>query len=269
MISVTFWLPDDERDRLIADLWEAGTTGITEGPNSLRAFFGDRPAAESMLRRFSQFDPELVEEPDRDWVRQTLDAWQPFAVGERFYLVPEWRDDPAPPGRLRLTIHPGMACGTGAHPATQLCLEAMERFVRSRDTVLDVGTGTGILAGAGSLLGAGKVVGCDIDPDATPIAHHNWPALAFFTGSLQSVRSETAALIVANLSALILEEISGELRRCLQSDGVLVLSGFRADEAGAVLERIGFPEIERLTRDGWSCLVVTPSRKGGTFSPLA
>ena len=70
----------------------------------------------------------------------------PMLAGERFFLVPPWCDDPAPPGRLRLEIYPGMACGTGRHPATQLCLEALERTVRPGMTLVDVGTGSGILS---------------------------------------------------------------------------------------------------------------------------
>ena len=76
---------------------------------------------------------------------------------ERFFLVPEWRDDPAPEGRVRLIMHPGIACGTGTHAATRLCLTAMERHVAAGDSVLDVGTGSGILADAARVLGASPV----------------------------------------------------------------------------------------------------------------
>jgi ribosomal protein L11 methyltransferase len=253
VISVLFWPSDDERDILIAELWEAGTTGITETPNSLRAFFKDHITAESMAEKFAHCQPEIVEEPDQDWIQQTYNAWQPFTVGDRFYLVPEWLDDPAPPGRIRLTIHPGMACGTGAHPATQLCLEAMEKFVGKNDRVLDVGTGTGILAGAAGLLGAHGMAGCDVDADATVIARGNWPEIPFFTGSLECVRSGSVSLIVANLSAAILEHIAPELRRV---GATLIVSGFQLEEAARVLESIGLPEKLRLEKDGWACLVL-------------
>ncbi len=75
------------------------------------------------------------------------------------------RRQPTPPGRLRLEIYPGMACGTGRHPATQLCLQAIERYVRPGARVLDVGSGSGILSDAARLMGAASVIGCDIDPD--------------------------------------------------------------------------------------------------------
>ena len=82
----------------------------------------------------------------------------PMEVGEKFFLVPEWRDDAPPPGRFRITVNPRMAFGTGVHESTRLCLEAMEEFVRPGSDVLDVGTGSGILAKAADLLGARRVI---------------------------------------------------------------------------------------------------------------
>src|ERR1700691_2629248 len=96
--------------------------------------------------------------------RVLRDAWPPLCVGERFYLVAPWHAAvQAPAGRMRLEIYPGMACGTGRHPATQLCLQAIERYVKPGAQVLDVGSGSGILSDAARLLGAGVVIACDVD----------------------------------------------------------------------------------------------------------
>ncbi len=105
---------------------------------------------------------EARQEEDRDWVEAAREMLQPMEVGERFFLVPEWRDDPAPAGRFRMVVNPGMAFGTGVHETTRLCLEALERYVRPGMDVLDVGTGSGILARAAGLLGARRVYACDI-----------------------------------------------------------------------------------------------------------
>ena len=148
--------PDDEL--LTLRLWEAGTLGITEGDGFIDAFFEDAEAA-------SQFGvPEAV--INVDWVAKTQEGFPPLLVGEKFFLAPPWRTEPTPPGRLRLVITPGAQCGTGYHRCTQLCLEAMERILRPGDSVLDVGSGSGILSIAAKLLGAGRVIACDIDPDA-------------------------------------------------------------------------------------------------------
>src|SRR6202034_2936508 len=148
-----------------------GTAGVSEEDAGLRAFFEDHHDAVSLLQRFAEFSPELREEKPIDWERVTHDAWPPLSVGERFYLVAPWDEAaPTPPGRLRLEIYPGMACGTGRHPATQLCLRAIERYGGPDDRVLDVGSGSGILSDASVLIGGASVIGCDIDPDAVRIA---------------------------------------------------------------------------------------------------
>src|SRR5580692_1423457 len=170
---------------LIADLYEAGTSGVIEHDGWVEAFFDDREAA-------AKFG-EPVEAPEIDWVQQTKDAWPPRLVGEKFFLVAPWRTEPTPPGRFRLEINPGQQCGTGQHPCTQKCLEAMERIIKPGDSVLDVGSGAAIL------LGAGRVIACDIDPLA---------ALDFI-GSVNAVRSNSFDVVVANIN----EEVIGAMRQ--------------------------------------------------------
>ena len=153
MHSVRLYATQDGKDRLVAELWELGTLGVAErdlpdGRVELRSFF-----AEAI--QHPVFDGgEWRQELDADWDVQWREVWQPVLVGNRFFLAPDWCDDPAPAGRLRLTMHAGMAFGTGADATTQLCLEAMERHVMQGCAVLDIGTGTGILAIAAKLLGA-------------------------------------------------------------------------------------------------------------------
>lgn len=203
----------------LADLYEAGTAGVIEQDGWIEAFFEDRETA----ARFG--DPRPCEEID--WVRHTEDAWPPLEVGKKFFLVAPWRTEATPPGRFRLEINPGMQCGTGQHPCTQLCLEAMERVVRPGDAVLDVGSGSGILSIAAKLLGAGRVVACDIDPDAAKV-------VPFFVGSVDAVRLASFDVVVANISAAVIEEYRAEFERVAR---VRILSGFQ-DESGA-----------------WTCLV--------------
>jgi len=195
----------------LADLWEAGTLGIIEHDGWIEAFFEDHATA----ARFG--DPNLV--PDIDWVKQVEDAWPPVEVGQSFFLAAPWRTEPTPPGRLRLVIEPGMQCGTGYHPCTRLCLAAMERVIQPGDSVLDVGSGSGILSIAAKLLGAGRVVACDIDPDAAK-------PVAFFIGSVDAVRTGAFDVVVANISEDVIGRMRPDLERVARRR---ILSGFRDD----------------------------------------
>ena len=241
-------LPADE-DRLSAELFEAGTAGISEEPGGLRAFFEDESDRQTLEQRFALYQPEFRREDPVDWAQVSRDAWPPVLVGQRFFLVPPWRSDPTPPGRLRLEMTPGMACGTGHHPATQLCLEAMDRYVLPGSTVLDVGTGSGILMAAAQLLGAAQVVGCDIDPAAIEVARDRVKA-PLFIGSVDAVRSRCADMIVANISSAVVEELAGDFQRVRKQESVLILSGFQEWDLPE-----GFQPRESLRKDEWLCLV--------------
>lgn len=202
--------PDDEL--LTLRLWEAGTLGITEGDGFIDAFFEDAETA-------SQFGvPEAV--INVDWVAKTQEGFPPLLVGEKFFLAPPWRTEPTPPGRLRLVITPGAQCGTGYHRCTQLCLEAMERILRPGDSVLDVGSGSGILSIAAKLLGAGRVIACDIDPDALR-------PVPFFVGSVDAVRSDTFDLVVANINEDVIGSMRADFERVAPKR---ILSGFQDDD---------------------------------------
>jgi ribosomal protein L11 methyltransferase len=201
---------DPERvDTLLADLWEAGTAGVTEGDGFVDAFFEDVAAAAAFG------SPVLT--AGRDWVQETEDAWPPLLVGEKFFVVAPWRTEPTPPGRFRLQINPGMQCGTGQHPCTRLCLEAMERIIQPGNRVLDVGTGSGILAIAAKMLGAATVVACDIDPEAAREA-------PFFVGSVDAVRSGAFDVVVANISEVVIGDLKAEFERVAPRR---ILSGFQ------------------------------------------
>jgi ribosomal protein L11 methyltransferase len=243
-----------DRDELIADLWAAGTTGITEEEETLRAFFEDG-AEGIVLQQLAPYAPALEREENRDWVRDVQEQWKPFPVGDRWWLVPEWRDDPAPEGRIALRIHPGMACGTGWHAATQLCLQALERYPPGGLTLLDVGTGSGILAEAARLLGAFPI-GCDIEHEATVIARANLgDRVPLFTGSLRSVREDAVRAVVANLNAATLRSLAVDLKRVVVPGGLLILSGFRNEEADEVADSLRLSAYETLEHEGWACLI--------------
>lgn len=261
---------ESEADLLSAELWEQGASGIQEEtmPGKkcrLRAWFED---PSGLMQRFAPFHPRVEADPNIDWELHTRQAWRPFEVGRRLYLAPEWDESATPIGRVRVTIHPGMALGTGAHPATQLCLQAIDKHLQLRETLLDLGAGSGILAAAALRLGLQRVVACDIDPDSAAAARANLlrdalPA-AVFAGSTRALRSGSVDAIVANINSVTHETLAAEYARLARR--VLVLSGF-PDRYVPRIERAmrleGFRPADALARQEWVCLVLTRSGSSG------
>ena len=213
MYSVHIDVEPDALDVLVAELGDAGTLGIVEGAGFVQAFFEDYDTA----ARFGS--PAITEATD--WVKHTEESWPPLLVGEKFFVVAPWRTEPTPPGRMRLELNPGTQCGTGQHPCTQKCLEAMERLVKPGCSVLDVGSGSGILSQAALLLGAKRVVACDIEEDSAHL-------VPFFLGSVDAVKSNSFDVVVANISEDVVGVLYPDLARIAP---VRILSGFQ-DEAG-------------------------------------
>lgn len=261
MFSLEIEAPDEQQDLLVAELWEEGSAGIVELDNGrLRAFFEDHADRDALYERFRAVSWRREEECD--WVALSRADWEPFLVGERFFLIPEWRSGPATEGRLKIVVNPGMAFGTGVHETTQLCMEALETYVRPWMAMLDVGTGSGILAQAAALLGAAPVWACDIDPAAVAIARDN-AGPCVFLGSIDAVRSGCAGLITANISPEAIALLAPELLRCLRSGGMALVSGFERAEIAAV-ERVfqqhGGQVRETRHKGNWALLAVDQGR---------
>jgi len=239
----------EDRDLLIAELWEQGSAGIVELNDAcVRAFFDDAADSHELLRLYPGARKRIEEE--RDWVQSARDLLQPMEVGRRFYLVPVWRDDPTPDGRFRIAVNPGMAFGTGVHETTQLCMEALEDYLKPGMSVLDVGTGSGILAEAARLLGAGTVYACDTDPVAVEVSRQG------FVGSVDAVASASADLVVANISPEAITVLAPDLLRVLRRPGgVLLASGFERQEVE--MSQAALPPAAEVRAKGNWALTVT------------
>lgn len=233
-----------ETDLVIAELYEAGVLGITETPvgegvTRLEAYLPDEAAAGELARRFPASKPRIAGADNRDWVAYARAQWRPTPVGDRFYLVPEWETAvQVPEGRILLPMPAGQGFGSGSHESTQLALSALEHTAVEGASVLDVGTGSGILLAAARLLGAEALYGCDTDPVAVDaasgyLAKHGHAA-SLYTGSIEAVQARRFHLVLANLNATLILNLLGDLLAALRPHGRLILSGILREEQAAI-----------------------------------
>jgi ribosomal protein L11 methyltransferase len=260
-----YLLPADREEAAVAHLWMAGTLGVqtltgTDGQLRLEAWFPLDAPPQEPLPGVELEREEMV--PDADWFATWRERAVPFSVGRTLHLDPrEPEETPAevPEGRHRLRLPARAAFGTGSHESTALALELLEDAdVRGR-RVLDVGTGTGVLAFAALLFGARSVVGCDVDP-ASPFHARDNSALnglhpRLFAGRLAALRDRPAfdLALVNVVPEQILPEMPALVRR-LTPGGEAILSGILAERGRQVLDRmrgLGFFEVGRKSAGDW------------------
>lgn len=254
MISLKLHCTIDLKDTLIAELYAAATTGIVEnefpgGDCILEAFFDTPEEAQVASEVFAQYNPEWVDHGTRNYVAEFQAQWPPIEVGNRFYLAAPWDESPTPENRIRIEYQPGMACGSGIHPCTRLCLAALEDAVKPNSSILDIGVGSGILLLAAAQLGATTLAGCDIDHDSVTIAAQSIRHASLFTGSLRSIRDASFDTAIANISSIAAEELRSDLLRVTKPGGTIIVSGFRIGD---------WPDQytgERIELDGWAAIV--------------
>lgn len=201
---------------------------------------------------------EILE--DKDWERSWMDNFHPIQCGERLWIVPSWQDAPNA-SAVNLKLDPGLAFGTGTHPTTFLCLAWLDEHLKGGEQILDFGCGSGILGLAGLLLGAERMEGIDIDPQAMTATRNNAETNGISANRYQVTTSSEALngpfeVVVANILAGTLIDLSDQLIAHTQPNGYLVLSGVLAHQADDVMAAFGnhvkFDPVAE--KDGWVCI---------------
>jgi ribosomal protein L11 methyltransferase len=230
--------PDSDTLLALADDFQP--LAVEERDGTTRIFFGstaDRDAARGALA--AQFTVAPVDVSDEDWARRSQQNLQPVTIG-RIAVVPS-PEPPAPsPGEITIVIPPSMGFGTGHHVTTRLCLQALQDLDLAGKTVLDVGTGSGVLAIAADLLGAVRARGIDYDADAIQAARENLPLnpsarrVAFDIVDVNGASFEPADIVTANLTGALLVKSAATLLQSVKAGGTLILSGILAAERDEV-----------------------------------
>jgi ribosomal protein L11 methyltransferase len=235
---------------------------------------GARRAIEEGLWHLSQIwdvipEPTFRTIPDQDWTAGWKSRVPTIHLGRRVVIKPSWRAYAPSEAEIVLEMDPGLAFGTGLHPTTQLCVEVVEDFVTPGDRVLDLGTGTGILALVAARLGAGSILAVDTDENAITAARENirandaQDAIELRHGSLKDVAGRYD-LILANILAPVIETMAREgLAARLDSDGLLVASGILDEQVGEVTRVMtsnGLRVTERRSSHEWAALIAERTR---------
>jgi ribosomal protein L11 methyltransferase len=244
--------------------FELGASGMEETDGGIRLFFSGDSDPESVLRPLSEYVRSLrdmgfsIADPvprvlaEEDWGRVWRENFKPIRVGGRFTVKPPWEPWTGGPDDRVIDISPKMAFGTGSHETTRLCIEMLECRVRPGMTVLDVGTGSGILAIAALKLGAASALGLDVEEESVENAAEN-AALNGVSGRFEArlgsldvlgeaaYRGRSFDLVLANIDRRTLVPMLPALPRHAADGGLVILSGILAEEQGLVLNLIEKP----------------------------
>ena len=204
---------------------------------------------------------------EEDWANAWKAYYKPIKIGSRIVIVPAWEKYEASPEELIVRMDPGMAFGTGTHETTRLVIGLLEKYTAPGVRMLDVGTGSGILAICASRLGAGECKAYDIDPMSVRVARENIAdsGLTNITCDqsdlLRSVDLSGGkyGLVCANIVADIIIRMTPDVHRYIADDGVLLASGIIMERSQDVIdcfEKHGFEIVERAEENGWCALVV-------------
>ncbi|MCB0350168.1 MAG: 50S ribosomal protein L11 methyltransferase [Bdellovibrionales bacterium] len=268
----------DEADIISAFAFDAGAEGteeelafeqksreyepvtLTKDRTCMKIYFTKPPEAhfiESISAMYPHADVQLKSEAHRDWLAEWKKSFQSFCLAGDTWIVPSWCEPPIEAKKI-IRIDPGMAFGTGTHETTRLAAGFVDSFAKNRDSFLDVGTGTGILAIQAELAGFSKVVANDIDEEARRVARENVnlnqsQVVKIVDADLSQIPGEFD-WVVANIIDGVLVKLQNDLHKRVAPKGFLLLTGILAERDDLFRSEFsfsGFRIVERRTLGEW------------------
>lgn len=208
------------------------------------------------------WDFELEEKKSEDWSQKWKEKWDVTHVTDKIAVVPDWIDYVPKKGEVIIKLEPGCAFGTGTHQTTQLCMKALEKYMKPNDKVADIGMGSGILSVLAKKLGASYVYGCDTDDTVIEVAKENAKKngvdAIFELGTADKV-NEKFDFVCANILHFVLAEIMGDLKNLMKKGAIMSLSGILDEKKQMVIdayEKENLELIEEIHQDQWTSFVV-------------
>jgi ribosomal protein L11 methyltransferase len=276
-LEITIACPSEAFEAIENFCFESGSCGLEEEPGGIKAYFPDVDLQAQLTTQFRIFLKNLNEMgitvgktstriiPNEDWSHAWRVYFKPVRIPPNFIIKPPWEKWKAVSGELVIDITPQMAFGTGTHETTQICLTLISDYSLSNATVLDIGTGSGILAIAAAKLGASKVLGIEINDTAVSNARKNIlqnrvrSRIDIVCGSLDCLLPAEWDFILVNINRNVLKKLIPRIPLHLNSGGLLVLSGLlkeEEDKVRKVLENNRFIVERRLCKGEWIGLAV-------------
>ena len=249
---------------------------LTEEPQNLEQLL---KSERELLKSRGLSDEELgsweyviSNKPNEDWSKKWKEKWDITRVTDKIVIVPDWLSYEDKEGEVVIRLEPGCAFGTGTHQTTQLCMKALEKYMKKGDKVADIGMGSGILSICAKKFGASYVQGCDIDEDVIDVAKENAVKNGvtllsepnsgegvFFELNTADKIQEKFDFVCANILHNVLAEIMGDLKNIMKSGAIMSLSGILDEKKPVVLEAIkreNLEIIEEIHQDQWTSFVV-------------
>lgn len=249
---------------------------LTEEPQNLEQLL---KSERELLKNRGLSDEELgsweyviSNKPNEDWSKKWKEKWDITRVTDKIVIVPDWLSYGDKEGEVVIRLEPGCAFGTGTHQTTQLCMKALEKYMKKGDKVADIGMGSGILSICAKKFGASSVYGCDIDEDVIDVAKENAVKNGeillsepnsgegvFFELNTADKIQEKFDFVCANILHNVLAEIMGDLKNIMKKGALMSLSGILDEKKPVVLgaiKRENLEIIEEIHQDQWTSFVV-------------
>lgn len=208
------------------------------------------------------WDFELEEKETEDWSKKWKEQWDVTHVTNKIAVVPDWIEYQPKDDEVIIKLEPGCAFGTGTHQTTQLCMKALEKYMKKGDRVADIGMGSGILSILAKKLGASYVYGCDNDDTVIEVAKENAKKngveCEFELGTADKVRDKFD-FVCANILHFVLAEIMGDLKNLMKTGALMSLSGILDEKKQMVIDayqKEGLELVEEIPQDQWTSFVV-------------
>ncbi len=264
-----------EQSEITWDFVDCNLTDLGKGEIIIKAYF---PESEDLNKIIENIQNEIKRNPlienkniqitltlldDNDWAHSWKKYYKPFKIGSNILIKPSWEDVEIEEGNILIELDPGMAFGTGTHETTWMCTEAIEKYIKKGDTLYDIGCGSGILSIVAVKLGAEKVIGVDLDPVCIKTSKENINIndvenkIDIREGNLLEVVDQKADIIVSNIIAEVIAEMSKDLKAYIKDDGIFIASGIILEKISLVedaLKKSGFEILEIIRKNEWALI---------------